>query len=67
MKDDGNAIDSDLIDSDLDDSADNAVEEERDDEDETEIMACTYDKVVRVKNKWKCTLKDGVLNTGGRE
>lgn len=24
-------------------------------------------QVQRVKNKWKCTLKDGVLNTGGKE
>ena len=59
--------DEDAINSDLDDPEDDAVGEERDDEDETEIMACTYDKVARVKNKWKCTLKDGILNTGGRE
>ena len=26
-----------------------------------------YDKVQRVKNKWKCTLKDGVLNANGKE
>lgn len=59
--------DEDAINSDLDDPNDNAIGEDRDDEDETEIMACTYDKVARVKNKWKCTLKDGILNTGGRE
>lgn len=59
--------DEDAINSDLDDSEDDVVGEERDDEDETEIMACTYDKVARVKNKWKCTLKDGILNTGSRE
>ena len=59
--------DEDAINSDLDDPEDDAVGEDRDDEDETEIMACTYDKVARVKNKWKCTLKDGILNTGSRE
>ena len=59
--------DEDAINSDLDDPNDNPIGEDRDDEDETEIMACTYDKVARVKNKWKCTLKDGILNTGGRE
>lgn len=59
--------DEDAINSDLDDPDDDAVGEDRDDEDETEIMACTYDKVARVKNKWKCTLKDGILNTGSRE
>jgi len=26
-----------------------------------------YDKVQRVKNKWKCTLKDGVLLVNGKE
>lgn len=59
--------DEDAINSDLDDPEDDVVGEDGDDEDETEIMACTYDKVARVKNKWKCTLKDGILNTGGRE
>ncbi|TPR11089.1 short chain dehydrogenase family protein [Aspergillus niger] len=32
-----------------------------------QVMLCTYDKVQRVKNKWKCTLKDGILTTGGKE
>jgi transcription initiation factor TFIIA large subunit len=59
--------DEDAINSDLDDPDDNAVDETEDDEGAGEIMVCTYDKVQRVKNKWKCTLKDGVLTTGGRE
>ena len=59
--------DEDAINSDLDDPNDPVIGDERDDEDETEIMACTYDKVARVKNKWKCTLKDGILNTGAKE
>lgn len=60
--------DADAINSDLDDPEENVVEEEGDDEGKTgQIMLCTYDKVQRVKNKWKCTLKDGVLTTGGRE
>ena len=59
--------DEDAINSDLDDPDDNVVEEGEDDGKEGEIMLCTYDKVQRVKNKWKCTLKDGVLTTGGRE
>ena len=59
--------DEDAINSDLDDPNDPVIGDERDDEDETEIMACTYDKVARVKNKWKCTLKDGILNTGSKE
>ena len=59
--------DEDAINSDLDDPDDNAIEEEQDEGRPNQIMLCTYDKVQRVKNKWKCTLKDGVLNTGGKE
>ena len=60
--------DEDAINSDLDDpDDDNIIEEEGEDGKEGQIMLCTYDKVQRVKNKWKCTLKDGVLTTGGRE
>lgn len=59
--------DEDAINSDLDDPADTAIEEEEDEGRPNQIMLCTYDKVQRVKNKWKCVLKDGVLNTGGKE
>ena len=59
--------DEDAINSDLDDPDDNVIEEEQEEGRPTQIMLCTYDKVARVKNKWKCTLKDGVLTTGGRE
>lgn len=60
--------DEDAINSDLDDPDDDAiVREEEDDDAGGQIMVCTYDKVARVKNKWKCTLKDGVLTTGGKE
>ena len=27
----------------------------------------TLCQVARVKNKWKCTLKDGVMSVGGKE
>ena len=60
--------DEDAINSDLDDPDDDIIAaEQQDDEQEGQIMLCTYDKVARVKNKWKCTLKDGVLTTGGKE
>lgn len=57
----------DAINSDLDDPDDNEIEEEPEDGKPTQVMLCTYDKVQRVKNKWKCALRDGVLNTGGKE
>lgn len=59
--------DEDAINSDLDDPDDLAAEDHDVDESEGQVMLCTYDKVQRVKNKWKCTLKDGILTTGGKE
>ena len=63
----GDEDDEDAINSDLDDPDDNIIEEEQEEGRPAQIMLCTYDKVARVKNKWKCTLKDGVLTTGGKE
>lgn len=54
--------DEDAINSDLDDP-DDLNNGENDEENVDNVMLCTYDKVQRVKNKWKCTLKDGVFRT----
>ncbi|KAL9103594.1 MAG: hypothetical protein Q9163_001358 [Psora crenata] len=59
--------DEDAINSELDDPDDNEIEEEQEDGKPTQVMLCTYDKVQRVRNRWKCTLRDGVLNSGGKE
>ena len=59
--------DEDAINSDLDDPDDPIDEEHEGDDAVGQVMLCTYDKVQRVKNKWKCTLKDGILTSGGRE
>ncbi|KAJ5901731.1 Transcription factor IIA alpha/beta subunit [Penicillium taxi] len=59
--------DEDAINSDLDDPDDLVNENENADESDGQVMLCTYDKVQRVKNKWKCTLKDGILTSNGRE
>ncbi|EXJ87251.1 hypothetical protein A1O3_04210 [Capronia epimyces CBS 606.96] len=58
--------DEDAINSDLDDPDELAANEE-DGENTDQVMLCTYDKVQRVKNKWKCTLKDGIFRVGGTE
>jgi len=59
------AIGSDLDDSDDDDNlaggADDPVGGAKD------IVFCTYDKVQRVKNKWKCVLKDGMVHLNGKD
>ncbi|KFH43472.1 Transcription initiation factor IIA large subunit-like protein [Hapsidospora chrysogenum ATCC 11550] len=59
--------DEDAINSDLDDPNEGGTDDEVDDEGLGHIMLCMYDKVQRVKNKWKCTLKDGVLLVNGKE
>jgi len=60
--------DSEAINSDLDDS-DSEEEEEAQDEGpgDGDIVFCTYDKVARVKNKWKCILKDGMIHVNGKD
>ncbi|KAJ5167249.1 uncharacterized protein N7482_006030 [Penicillium canariense] len=60
-------VDEDAINSDLDDPDDLIDHDAEADESEGQVMLCTYDKVQRVKNKWKCTLKDGILTSGGKE
>jgi len=60
--------DSEAINSDLDDS--DSEEEEDAQEDgsgDGNIVFCTYDKVARVKNKWKCILKDGMIHVNGKD
>ncbi|KIW40533.1 hypothetical protein, variant [Exophiala oligosperma] len=58
--------DEDAINSDLDDPDDLAAADENGEETD-QVMLCTYDKVQRVKNKWKTTLKDGILRVEGNE
>jgi len=64
--DDDDVEDEDAINSDLDDPDDLAASAENGEETD-QVMLCTYDKVQRVKNKWKCTLKDGILRVEGSE
>jgi len=63
--DDEAVIGSDLDDSDDDDNlaggSDDPVGGAKD------IVFCTYDKVQRVKNKWKCVLKDGMVHLNGKD
>ncbi|SGZ26821.1 BQ5605_C025g09966 [Microbotryum silenes-dioicae] len=61
--------DDDAINSDLDDS-----DEDGDDDDdgagagqEGDLVIALYEKVQRVKNKWKVTLKDGLVSVNGKD
>jgi len=58
--------DDEEIGSDLDDSDDDHDPNVEDSMD-GDVILCLYDKVQRVKNKWKCTLKDGVVTVEGKE
>jgi len=61
----GEEINSDLDDSDsADENGDDPAVSGPADQD---IVFCTYDKVARVKNKWKCTLKDGMIHMNGKD
>ncbi|ODV84833.1 hypothetical protein CANARDRAFT_28969 [[Candida] arabinofermentans NRRL YB-2248] len=61
-------VDSDEINSDLDDPEDDEINSDDENEDpEFNIMLCLYDRVQRVKNKWKCNLKDGIANIEGKD
>ncbi|AMD19628.1 HCL523Wp [Eremothecium sinecaudum] len=61
-------LETDEINSDLDDSDDEYVNfgEEGDGKD-VNIMLCLYEKVLRVKNKWKCNLKDGIATINNKD
>lgn len=37
------------------------------DENITDTLICTFEKVQRTKNKWKLNLKDGVLTVNGKD
>ncbi|KAK7016331.1 transcription factor IIA alpha/beta subunit [Favolaschia claudopus] len=66
----GLSKDAEQIGSDLDDDSDdseNDAEEGEEAQSEIDMVFCTYDKVARVKNKWKCVLKDGMIHAGGKD
>ncbi|KAL1413094.1 transcription factor IIA subunit alpha [Vanrija albida] len=58
-----------IIDSDLDDSDDELRDDDEgeDGDGEIDIVFCVYDKVQRVKNKWKTVFKDGMVHINGRD
>lgn len=55
------------IGSDLDDSDEEELDGMMDADGNEDMILCLYDKVQRVRNKWKCVLKDGVASIDGRD
>lgn len=65
---DDDAGDDDDINSDLDDPEEDLNSDvDNDEEDQGVLMLCLYDKVQRVKSKWKYILKDGVARINGKD
>lgn len=62
-------LDNEAINSDLDDSDDDALRAEGDGNDDGDVQTvlCLYDKVQRTKNKWKCVLKDGIVSINNKD
>ncbi|KAI0302683.1 transcription factor IIA, alpha/beta subunit [Russula brevipes] len=61
------SVDDEAINSDLDDSDSEGEEDPDEGPGVSDIVFCTYDKVARVKNKWKCILKDGMIHINGKD
>ncbi|ORZ32478.1 transcription factor IIA, alpha/beta subunit [Catenaria anguillulae PL171] len=57
--------DPDAINSDLDDDDEDA-DDEADAEAQNQIL-CLYEKVNRTKNKWKCTMREGIIHVNGKD
>ncbi|SCU85024.1 LAMI_0C09846g1_1 [Lachancea mirantina] len=61
-------LETDEINSDLDDSEDDYLNSSGEEEGQDEnIVLCLYEKVLRVKNKWKCNLKDGLATINHKD
>ncbi|AET40952.1 transcription initiation factor IIA large subunit Ecym_7100 [Eremothecium cymbalariae DBVPG len=61
-------LETDEINSDLDDTDDEYVNfGEEENGNDVNIMLCLYEKVLRVKNKWKCNLKDGIATINNKD
>lgn len=62
-------LDDEAINSDLDDSDDDALRGDNEDDEDGDIQTvlCLFEHVRRTKNKWKCVLKDGIVNVNGRD
>uniref|UniRef100_A0ACD5U6S8 Uncharacterized protein n=1 Tax=Avena sativa TaxID=4498 RepID=A0ACD5U6S8_AVESA len=53
-------------DDDDDDEADDFTED-NDEPNTQHLVLAQFDKVTRTKNRWKCTLKDGIMHLNGRD
>lgn len=64
---DKDVINSDLDDSDSDSDVDPDLQHEGLEASGQNIVLCQYEKVQRVKNKWKCVFRNGIIGINGRD
>jgi transcription initiation factor TFIIA large subunit len=65
---DGYEEDEEDVDSEGKDINSELDEEEDEEAEQTDhIILCQFEKVTRIKNKWKCILKDGIMNINGKD
>ncbi|KAJ3380685.1 transcription factor IIA subunit alpha [Lobulomyces angularis] len=72
---DGNEDGDDDSDEDEEEDLDQNLGSDLDDSDDSDdsaqpvdhLILCQYEKVTRIKTKWKCVLKDGIVNVNGRD
>ncbi|RCK59101.1 Transcription initiation factor IIA large subunit [Candida viswanathii] len=64
---DSDLDDSNDLDSDINSELDDDDPEDQDDDQEGQVALCLYDKVQRIKSKWKCSLKEGIANINGKD
>ncbi|KAL6941688.1 hypothetical protein ACO0RG_002825 [Hanseniaspora osmophila] len=60
-------LETDEVNSDLDDSDDDYLNSDDEDQEEGNILLCLYDKVGKVRNKWKWSLRDGIATVNNKD
>ena len=65
---DGNDDDDEEEEDDVESEINSELDDDDDEEQKTDhLILCQYEKVSRIKNKWKCILRDGVVHMNGRD
>lgn len=63
----GDKDDEEIHESDDEDDDFGEEDDEDDEDDEGDIILCLYERVQRVRNRWKCQLREGLATFNGRD
>ena len=71
---DYDGLDFELVEENEEEGATLGPEDDDDEDDGTaqdpyteDLVLCQFEKVTRIKNKWKCNLKDGIMHINGQD